>query len=140
MDIEKLDKYLMQKSGVTVRNFDNAKRYLLCDKMFARLSFTKDLQAVLSVKAKPGRLEYFRGEYPNLIVPCDEIEPLHWNSVLLGGAIADEVVFAVADESYEVIYADLSYHTKKFMDVNEPSYKYVLDNIDVKKFIQRKYK
>ncbi len=135
MDIKKLDKYLKNKAGVSVRKFGEYTRYLLNDRMFAMLYGSKKYGNVLSLKHKKDD-EKDSSQYSEFSIPSEELEPLRWNDFLLDGGIDESVVFNAADESYSLIYSDLSELAKKALDPDEPSYKYVFKNYDLAKVMR----
>ena len=144
MNIQELDRYLRSKDGVTVQKFAPASaqcvanRYLLNDIMFAKIYFSSP--PVMAVKANDNRLEYYRAKYGINVRAAEELEPLHWNDILLDGNIADNVVIAAADESYELVLSSLTQHAKKALDPSESNYGYVLKNFDLAKEMEKNVK
>ncbi len=139
MKIKDLEKYIKSKLGVTVRRSGTETSYFLNDRLFVLLRAEKDKGAIVSLKAKRAELEYYKSEYADCVFESEQLEPLHWNDFLVD-RIADDVILNAVDESYGIIYADLSPHAKKALDPNEPNYKYVMKNFDLQKVMRERLK
>lgn len=136
MELEKLDKYVKGKRGVTVRRSGDFTRYLLNDRMFAMSFYSQAYGNVITLKAKESELAYYRNEYGGKVIPSTGLEPLHWNDFLLDFGISDDVILRAVDESYEIFASELSAHAKKALDEQEPEYKYVFKNFDLAKVMR----
>ncbi len=104
-----LDEYLMQKPGVT-KNAEqwNWVRYMLGDKMFLAICLdNRDQPYYITLKLTPQEGELLRQQYPD-ILPGYYMNKQHWNSIRPDGAVPDDLLRALADESYRLVLAGFS--------------------------------
>ena len=81
--------------------------YLLGGKMFALQGGDKAGKPIISFKLDPSHGDMLRAQFAD-IVPGYYLNKLHWNSLYLAGAVPEEVVRGMADESYTLIWEALS--------------------------------
>ena len=111
-----LDGYLFAKPGVT-KDFKEEwgwHRYMVGGKMFAALMHPsakydsayaeKDL---LNLKCDPMLAELWRKEHPE-VMPGFYSDKRSWNSVDLGGSLAEERLKAMIDDSYRLVFEKLT--------------------------------
>lgn len=105
-----LDDYLMKKTGVS-KDFKAEwqwTRYLLGDKMF--VAVCKDeagADALITLKLEPVRGDLLRQQYED-IIPGYYMNKVHWNSIRIEGAVPDELLKDMLDESYRLVWNGLS--------------------------------
>jgi len=110
-----LDEYLLSKPGVTRRlQADwNWMLYCLEDKIFASICLDEAGSPVyINVKTDPEYSLMLRQTYPD-IIPGYYCNKRCWNSIRADGAVPDELVKALADESYQLVLAGFSKKRKK---------------------------
>jgi len=113
-----LDKFLLNMPG-TKHDFKPEwqwDRYLVCGKMFAAIC-TPDPKykphngrTMAILKCDPQLAELFRNQYPD-VVPGFYSDKRCWNSVYLDGDVPDDVLKAMCNLSYKLVFAKLP---KKF--------------------------
>lgn len=104
-----LDEYCTAKQGA-LRDYKaewDAVRYLLCGKMFAMCGGDKAGRALITLKLPPEEGEFLRRQYAD-IIPGYYMNKQHWNSVYLDGAVPDNVLRGMVDQSYALLLASLT--------------------------------
>lgn len=104
-----INEYLLSKPGVT-RNDENWnwQRYLLGEKMFAAVCLDDENRPYcITMKLEPAEGEALRREYPD-VLPGHYMNKLHWNSVRPDGAVPEELLRHMLDESYRLVLSSLS--------------------------------
>ena len=104
-----LDEYCTAKQGA-LRDYKaewDAVRYLLCGKMFAMCGSDKAGRALITLKLPPEEGEFLRRQYAD-IIPGYYMNKQHWNSVYLDGAVPDDVLRGMVDQSYALLLASLT--------------------------------
>ena len=112
-----LDGYLLQKPGVTkdLQPEWNWIRYKIGEKMFAAICLNDEGNAVyINLKLEPSEGEFLRQQYPD-IIPGYYMDKRHWSSVRLDGAVPDELLRKMLDESYRLVLASLSKKKQKLV-------------------------
>ncbi len=98
------------KKGVT-KNLQadwNWIRYCIEDKMFAAICLdNEDKPYYINVKTDPQESIYLREQYED-IIPGYYSNKVHWNSIKPDGAVSDDLMKHLLDESYELILAGFS--------------------------------
>ncbi|MEM6723772.1 MAG: MmcQ/YjbR family DNA-binding protein [Bacteroidota bacterium] len=61
----------------------------------------------INLKCDPGRAEELRASNPG-IIPAWHQSKKHWNSVMMDGAVPDELIFELIDHSYELVFNSLT--------------------------------
>lgn len=104
-----LDEYLLAKPGATklYKEEWQATLYQLGGKMFAMLGGDKEGKPIVSLKLEPAHGDMLRQQFSE-IIPGYYLNKLHWNSLYLAGAVPEEIVRGMADESYRLILQSLS--------------------------------
>ncbi len=74
-------------------------------KMFA-LSNLGSRPLQVSVKCEPDLAEQLRASYP-AVNPGYHLNKRHWNTITIDGSLADESVFAMIEDSYDLVVAGL---------------------------------
>lgn len=108
-----LEKYLLSKTGA-VKEFHQdfqCDRFLVGGKMFAMWGGDKHERPILTLKLAPGHGDALRQQYAD-IVPGYYMNKLHWNSLYLEGAVPDDIVRGMVDESYAIIFQALPKKTR----------------------------
>lgn len=114
MNYEWMDAYLLSKKGA-VKDFKaewDATRYLVGGKMFAMQGGDKDHKAIITLKCEPPFGQMLRGQYPDIVAGY-YMNKEHWNSVYLDGAVPEDIVKQMMDESYNLILGGLTKKLQK---------------------------
>lgn len=110
MKYDWIDEYLLQKKAVT-KNLQaewNWVRYCIGDKMFVAICLDEDDKPYyINVKTDPQESINLREQYED-IIPGYYCNKEHWNSIKANGAVPDELVKHLLDESYELVLAGFS--------------------------------
>ena len=59
----------------------------------------------VSLKCEPELAEQLRASYPDAVTPGYHLHKRHWNTVLADGALPDEMVRDMVEDSYDLIVA-----------------------------------
>ena len=105
-----IDEYLMAKRGVTkdLQPDWNWIRYNLGGKMFAAVLLDReDRPYYINLKLEPLEGELMRRQYPD-IIPGDNSNKQHWNSVKADGDIPDDLLKTWLDRSYLLVLKGFS--------------------------------
>lgn len=100
-----MDEYLLSKPGVTkdLQPEWNWIRYQICGKMFAAICLSDaDEPVYITLKLEPLEGEFWRGQYED-VVPGYYMNKVHWNSVKPDGAVPDEILRDMLDQSYALV-------------------------------------
>lgn len=81
-------------------------RYLVGGKMFVLRGEDGEGHPVVTLKVDPAWGAELRAQYPD-ITPGYYMNKLHWNSVRENGAVPDDILREMVDESYRLIFASL---------------------------------
>ena len=103
-----LDAYCLAKKGCEkdYKEEWGAWRYMLGGKMFAMQGTDKDGNPIITLKIEPSYGAELRKDYED-IVPGYYMNKLHWNSVRLDGAVPDDILREMIDESYQILLHSL---------------------------------
>jgi predicted DNA-binding protein (MmcQ/YjbR family) len=77
------------------------------NRMFALLGTSKDGVPSVNLKTHPDEAWLQREAYPGAVLPGYHMNKRHWNTVLLNGAVPDDVILDMLDESYRLVVAKL---------------------------------
>ncbi len=105
-----LDEYLMKKRGVTreLKTEWNWMRYLIGGKLFAAVCLNGEDEAYyINLKLEPAEGELLRRQYED-IIPGYYSDKRCWNSVKPDGAVPDELLREMLDQSYALVLAGFS--------------------------------
>nr|WP_155809031.1 MmcQ/YjbR family DNA-binding protein [Desulfuromonas acetoxidans] len=107
MNFETLRSYLLSKpAAVETFPFDEETLVLkVCGKMFALLNIHGDPLRI-NLKCDPDKAEVLRELFP-AIIPGYHMNKRHWNTVILDGSIADDEIFSMIDDSYDLVVQGL---------------------------------
>lgn len=114
MKYDWLEEYCLAKPG-TVKDFQpewNAFRYFVGGKMFVMEGGDKYETPIITVKLDPLRGDLLRQQFKE-IIPGHYMNKTHWNSVYRDGAVPDELMKEMIDESYRLIFASLTKKAQK---------------------------
>ncbi len=105
--LEDIRKYCDSKKGVTEDfPFDlHTLVFKVGSKMFA-LTDINEKELRINLKCDPFRSITLRSQHPQ-IMPGYHMNKKHWNTVLVDGALPDEVVYELIDHSYELVFRGL---------------------------------
>jgi predicted DNA-binding protein (MmcQ/YjbR family) len=109
MKYDFIQEYCLSKKG-TEENYKaewDAIRYSVRGKMYVLVGNDADGNPIISVKLPPEYSLELREQYAE-IIPGYYLNKTHWNSMLLGGNVPDEVLKKMLDCSYELIFQSLS--------------------------------
>jgi len=107
MKLESLRGYLLKKTGAK-EDFPfgpEAMVFKVMGKMFALVAWTLEPLRI-SLKCDPDLALSLREVY-QAIRPAYHMNKRHWNTVILNGTIPDEEVFAMIDDSYDLVVKGL---------------------------------
>ncbi len=120
-DLKDLDRYLLAKPGAG-HDFKvewGWDRYMLRDKLFAAICKPVGMKderynghTLVNLKCDPRRAELLRAEFPD-ILPGFYCDKKTWIAVLLDGALPDELVRELCDDSYRLILEKLPKYIQK---------------------------
>ncbi|MEA4988970.1 MAG: MmcQ/YjbR family DNA-binding protein [Anaerovorax sp.] len=99
-----LDAYCQSFKGV-LKDFKEewqATRYLIGGKMFALQGADNTGRLVITLKLNPANGSLLRQQFED-IIPGYYMNKEHWNSVYLDGAVPDEVLKDMINESYTTV-------------------------------------
>ncbi len=120
MKYEWLDAYLLEKAGAE-RDFKiewQWDRYLVRGKMFAATCKPDPKykphngRTMVILKCDPQLAELFRSEYPD-VVPGFYSDKRCWNTVYLDGDVPDDVLKAMCNLSYKLVFEKLPQKVQK---------------------------
>ena len=116
MNIETYYEYSLSKKGVTEHfPFDeDTLVFKVGGKIFAlsSLSQWEKGQPSVNLKCDPERAQELRAEY-DAIQPGFHMSKTHWNTIAINESVADALVKALIDHSYELVFKSL---TKKLQN------------------------
>lgn len=105
-----IDEYLLKKPGVT-KDFKaewNWTRYMVGGKLFTAICLDWGGQPYfITLKLKPDEGEFLRGQYED-IVPGYYCNKVHWNSIKPDGKVPDDLMQAMLDKSYDLVFSGLT--------------------------------
>lgn len=107
IDLEIIRRYCSQKRGVTEDfPFDDVTMVIKVGrKMFLLVNITqKPLR--MNLKCDPLVAEGLRNKYKS-VLPGYHMNKMHWNTIILDDSIADNVIFSMMDDSYDLVYSGL---------------------------------
>ncbi len=106
MNIEEFREYCMLKKGVTESfPFDEITLvFKVMGKMFA-LTNTEG-EFTLNLKCDPEKAIELREHYPS-VLPGYHMDKKHWNTVIIDGMVADELLKEWIDDSYDLVVSKL---------------------------------
>ena len=113
-----IDEYLLRKNGVTkdLKSEWNWIRYMVGDKLFCAVCLDeRDVPYYITLKLEPAKGDSLRKLYSD-ILPGYYMNKVHWNSVKADGAVPDDLMKDMLDESYSLIFSGLS--KKKQCEIN----------------------
>jgi predicted DNA-binding protein (MmcQ/YjbR family) len=115
MDYCWLDEFLLNHPGAH-KDFKAEwqwQRYMVAGKLFAALCEDRAGRPIMSVRCDPLWNEVLRREHPGVIVPGHYCNKVHWNSALLDSDLPPELLRAMAEQSYELIFSKLPKKTQR---------------------------
>lgn len=106
MNIDKLQKYCLNKKGVTEGfPFDEETLvFRVADKMFCLVNLTPPWS--INLKCDPEKAIELREEYEE-IIPGFHMNKKHWNTVDLHGNLKESLIEELIDDSYNLVFAGL---------------------------------
>ncbi len=115
-----LDEYLLGKPGM-VKDYKAEwewDRYLVGGKMFAAVCQPGPKYAgyncrqLVSLKCEPLLAELLRKEHSD-IIPGFYMDKRNWNSIFLDGAVPEDLLRELCDQSYQLIFSKLTKKLQK---------------------------
>ena len=106
MNIDDLQKYCMQKKGVT-ESFpfdDETLVFKVAEKMFCLVNLTPPWS--INLKCNPEKAIELREKHEE-ITPGYHMNKKHWNTVDLHGTLKDSFIRKLIDDSYDLVVAGL---------------------------------
>ena len=107
MTFDELKNYLLAKPGAFEDfPFDTVTLVLkVSGKMFALVMLDKDPMR-MNLKCDPVKAEFLRDQFP-AVLPGYHMNKRHWNTVVLDDSLPDSLIFAMIDDSYELVVRGL---------------------------------
>lgn len=108
MDFEAISRYCKTKKGTT-GTYPFGEGILVmkvASKMYALLMIWNG-RPMVSLKCDPYIAENLRQQYA-AVIPGYHLNKMHWNSVLLDGAITEEDLLPMIDHSYDLVFKGLT--------------------------------
>ncbi len=106
-----IDQYLLEKPSVTkdLQAEWNWIRYQIGGKMFAAICLddATGKPVYITLKLKPEEGDFLRQQYEDIISGY-YMNKVHWNSIKSNGAVPDELVKEMLDESYRLVLSGFS--------------------------------
>lgn len=84
-------------------------------KMFALLGHQSGIPSI-NLKADPETIWLTRQTYPDTVLPGYHMNKNHWNTVLLNGKLAEEVLADMLEESYQLVKRNLTKAEREKID------------------------
>ena len=116
MTIEEFRNYCLSKRGSSESfPFDeDVLVFKVLNKMFALTSLKKWEEGDHSVNLKcdPEKAIAYREKYPDDVYPGYHMSKKHWNTVQLDGSLADSLIFALINDSYDLVVKSLPKKTQ----------------------------
>ena len=120
MDFDSLKKFLIDKPG-TKLEFPfgpDTVVFKVMGKMFTLVSWQSD-PLYITVKCDPQEAILLRKRYP-AVQPAYHMNKIHWNTITLDGSIPDEEIYAMIDESFRRVVAEMPKHLFRTLEkINE---------------------
>jgi predicted DNA-binding protein (MmcQ/YjbR family) len=116
MTLESLRAYLLKKKGA-YEDFPFGPEVMVFKvrgKMFA-LVFLEGSPLSMNLKCDPDLAKHLRGFY-NAVRPGYHMNKRHWNTLSLDGSIPDEEIFAMINESYDLVVKGLTKAEKQELE------------------------
>lgn len=116
MNIEAYRLYCLNKKGVTegMPFGPDVLVFKVMGKMFALCDI--NTFASVNLKSEPERAIELREAYPNAILPGYHMNKAHWNTVVVGAGLTDQLFFELIDHSYQLIVEGLSRKLRAELD------------------------
>ena len=121
MKYEWIDKYLLEKPGVTkdLQPEWNWIRYQIGGKMFAAICLDdNDKPYYITLKLEPLEGEFWRKQYED-IIPGYYMNKVHWNSVKADGKVPDDILRDLLNKAYEIVLGSFSKKKQKEIEKGE---------------------
>ncbi len=61
----------------------------------------------MNLKCDPDEALALRAAHPKSVFPGYHMDKRHWNTVVLDGSLADELIVEMIDQSYELVFSGL---------------------------------
>jgi predicted DNA-binding protein (MmcQ/YjbR family) len=108
MNHSRIAKAGLAKPGTTLRHpFDPDLPVLFVgSRMFALLGHTGDRESI-NLKVDPEEAWLLRQQYPEAVLPGYHMNKKHWNTVVLDGTVPEDEVFAMLEQSYQLVSSKL---------------------------------
>jgi predicted DNA-binding protein (MmcQ/YjbR family) len=116
MEFESLRAYLLRKKGAH-EEFPFGPEVMVFKvggKIFA-LVFLEDSPLSINLKCDPDLAMHFR-EFYEAVQPGYHMNKKHWNTILLDGSIPDDELFAMINDSYELVVKGLKKSDKQRLE------------------------
>lgn len=107
MDVETLREYCLSRKGCT-EGFPFGEQTLVfkvMGKMFALLPLDKPIS--INLKCDPEYAVELREKHPEEIRPGFHMNKKHWNTVMIDGWLAHQLILDLVDHSYAMVVAKL---------------------------------
>lgn len=115
MNIEQFREYCLNKKGVT-ESFpfgEDTLVFKVMGKIFALSGLNEDFR--INLKCDPEIAIDLREHYP-AVLPGYHMNKMHWNTIVVDGSVADELLMKWIDHSYDLIVDSLNRKLKSDYD------------------------
>ncbi len=122
MELEQLTRILLSKPGaVEERPFGpDTLVYKVMGKMFALVGWDESPLRI-NLKCEPEEALLLRQLYPGAVIPGYHMDKRHWNTVILDGAVPDQELLAMIDDSYALVVKGLRKSDREALKRLNPS-------------------
>ncbi len=122
MELEQLTRILLSKPGaVEERPFGpDTLVYKVMGKMFALVGWDESPLRI-NLKCEPEEALLLRQLYPGAVIPGYHMNKRHWNTVILDGAVPDQELLAMIDDSYALVVKGLRKSDREALKRLNPS-------------------
>lgn len=126
-DLKKLDRYLLSKPGAEhdYKIEWGWDRHMVRGKLFAAICKPTGMKderyndhPLVNLKCDPRKAELLRAEFPD-VLPGFYCDKKTWIAVLLDGALPDDLVRELCDDSYRLIVEKLPKYVQKELTESE---------------------
>lgn len=113
MNLEEIRTYCLQKKGASIDfPFDDVTMVIkVGGKMFILIAIEKEPLSI-NLKCDPFIADGLRERY-NAVIPGYHMNKNHWNTVIMDNTISDDIIKEMIDDSYDLVFSNLSKKNKQ---------------------------
>jgi predicted DNA-binding protein (MmcQ/YjbR family) len=114
IDAAALRKWCLERPGATEeRPFGPETTVFKVEGKLFALSALEREPLEVSVKCEPDLAEALRRDHPETVRPGYHLNKRHWNTVLIDGALRDQMVLDMLEDSYDLVVESLPRRTRE---------------------------